>query len=149
MDASPSFICVLLGCHQMLSDRMFPRRAGPSLWAAEGGPGPRATGGGGGPVVRAGGQAGEDSLLSLPSRRPPTPRRCPARGASKLCAWRPLVPRSGHCAGARAPSPPRPREDDCEDPWHRRAPPPPFPGVLSSPWTTGRRPRGAPCLLFL
>lgn len=60
-------------------------------------------------MVQAGGRAGEEaSLPSLTSRRPPSPHRCPARGESKLCARRPLVPRSCHCGSARAPSPPGP-----------------------------------------
>ena len=53
---------------------MFPRSAGPSLWAAEGGPGSCATGGWVvGAMVQAGGRAGEASLLSLTSRRPQVP----------------------------------------------------------------------------
>ena len=58
-----------------------------------------------GAVVQADGRAGEASLPSLASRRPPSPRRSPARGESKLCARRPLVPQSCHCGSARAPSP--------------------------------------------
>ena len=105
MDASPSFICVLLGCHQMLSDRMLPRRAGPSLWAAEGGPGPRATGGWGRGGCSGGRAGGQVKTRSCPC--PPGGPQLPA--GARLAAQASCAHGALWCPGAvtaRVPAPP-------------------------------------------
>lgn len=97
--------------------------------------------GGGAGAARRLARAGEDSLGSPPSRRPPTPRPCRARGASKPCARRPLVPRRCQCAGARAPSRPDPQPGIAETSAPPRAASTSTPGDPGSPWAHRTRTR--------
>ena len=127
------------------------RSAGLSLWAAEGALGPRATGGVGGGGGGSGGREGRWSLASVP-RLPEAPKSPPVPGSRRKQAVRAAPSGVPELSLRECPSPQPARitESDCEDPWHRHAPPSPFPGVLGPPGPQDADlGGGAPGLLFL